>query len=89
MLGAASVIFRTAPLQLVITTYADYVHKDIVNLDDSNLYPRNTVVTFVQTTPLSHEELCYALETQIEWRNVRIVPDGNGKFKLERIPESK
>ena len=88
LIPEGSVNFLNAPVDLVLSAYADYVHKEIVNLHDSGLNPRLTF-TFVQTTPLSREELCYALETQIEWRNVRIAPDGNGKFKFERIPESK
>jgi hypothetical protein len=83
----ASVIFRTAPIALVLPAYADWVQKDVVNLHDGSL-PLGQTVTFVQTTPLSREELCYALETQNEWRNIRLVPAGD-KWKFEQITESK
>jgi hypothetical protein len=83
-----SVVFRTAPIEIALQTYADFVHKDIVNLHEGYRISCCPTFTFIQTTPLSRDELCYALETQIEWRDIRVVPDGNGKFKLERIPKS-
>lgn len=87
---AMSVVFRNAPIQLVLQTYADFVHKEIVNLQDNSwsksVYPL-TPVTFVQTTPLSREEISYALQTLIEWRDIRIAPAADGKFKLEQIPD--
>lgn len=82
-----SVNFRSAPIALVLSAYGDYVHKEIVNLHDNTL-PLGETVTFAQTTPLSRAELCYALETQIEWHHIRIVPAGD-KWKAERIPLSK
>jgi hypothetical protein len=80
-----SLKFQTAPIPMVIQTYADMVHKEVVNLPESNQINCCDVVTFVQVTPLSREEICYALETLLEWRNIRIAPDGQNKLKLEKI----
>lgn len=87
VIPAGSINLRTAPFDMILEMYADYIHKNIVNLHDYNLVPRRSEVTFTQTTPLSREELSYALGTQITWRNIRVVPYGD-KWKLERIPES-
>jgi hypothetical protein len=42
-------------------------------------------ITLAQTTPLSKNEICYALETLLGWHKIRMAPDGNGNLKLERI----
>ncbi|HEY2083125.1 MAG TPA: hypothetical protein VGI88_10100 [Verrucomicrobiae bacterium] len=81
-LQALSVNFRTAPVQLVLQTYSDFVGKRIVNPDD---VPGTPTLTFVQTTPLSKAQIVYALETQMAWRNFRLVPDDSGNLKCERI----
>jgi len=83
-----SINFHNAPIFLVLQAYSDFMHKEIVNLhDDSWLDARGPypIVTLVQTTPLSREEICYALQTLIEWNNVRIASSGDGNLKLERI----
>jgi hypothetical protein len=88
MLGALSVNFQNAPMDMVLTTYADYVQKEVVNLHDGFRMSCCPTFTFYQTTPVSREELCYALETQIGWYNIRLVPAGD-KWKWERITEPK
>jgi hypothetical protein len=70
-----------APLEIVLRVYADFLHKQIVNLQDT---PRGkATITFVQTTPLTKQEVCYALETQFAWSNLRLIPDGDKGLKLE------
>jgi hypothetical protein len=85
LLPEMSINFQSAPDQLAIQTYADFVQKQIVNLNDSSWYTCCNTVTFVQITPLSREEICYALKTLIEWHNIRMVPEGGNRLKLERI----
>jgi len=77
-----SVKFNNAPLEIVLQMYADYVGKKIVNPQDA---PRNAGITFIQTTPLTKQEICYALETLLAWNNIRLVPEGEGNLKLEYI----
>jgi hypothetical protein len=85
-----SINFRAAPVRLVVQAYADYVHKTVMNRDESirdeAFIP---FVTFAQRTPLSKEEICYALETQLAWRGIRFVPEGVSDLKIERIPAVK
>jgi hypothetical protein len=81
-LQALSVNFRSAPLQMVVQTYSDFLGKKIVNPGD---VPRFPGVTFVQTTPLSKAQILYAWETQMAWRNFRLVPDDSGNLRCERI----
>jgi hypothetical protein len=85
LVPAMSISFHAAPIGLVIETYADYTHNEVVNMHDRNSL-LNASVTLVQITPLSREEICYAMETLINWNNIRMAPDGEGKLKLERIP---
>lgn len=83
MLPRLSVNFRQAPVPLILQAYADYVGEKIVNRHDM---PWNPTVTFVQTTPLSKDQVCYAFETLMTWCNIRLVPDGSD-LKWERIHE--
>jgi len=88
LIPAMSINFHNTPIALVLETYSDFKHEELVNLQDNSWlkahgpYP---IVTLVQRTPLSREEICYALETLIEWNDIRMVPDRAGKLKLERI----
>jgi hypothetical protein len=81
-----SMNLREAPAQLVLQVYADFVHKKIVNLRDGN---GASGFSFVQTTALSREEICYALETEFAWRGIQFVPDGSGNLKIERTSARK
>jgi len=82
LLPEASVNFGNAPLGLVLQVYADYLGKTIVNPKDA---PRMATITFTQTTVLSKQEICYALETELAWSNIQLVPDGLKNVKLETI----
>jgi len=77
--------FNNAPIAIVLQVYADFVHKKIVNLDNNGGLTCCDTITFVQSAPMSRDELSYALQTLIEWHHIRMVPDANGDLKLERI----
>ena len=81
MLPSLSVVFVGVPVLMALQTYGDFLGRKIVNVHDA---PGQPTVTFVQTTPLSKAELCYAFETLMTWRNIRLVPDGSD-LKWERI----
>jgi hypothetical protein len=85
LLPAQSINFINAPAFLVLSAYADFVGKKIVNIHEA---PAKLTFSIAQTTPLSREEICYALETQIAWHDIQFVPEGND-LKLERIPAPK
>jgi len=80
-----SLNFNNAPIGLAIQTYVDFMHKEVVNLHENSV-PLWYTITLVQITPLSREEIGYALKTLIEWNSIRMAPEGEGKLKLERIP---
>lgn len=80
-----SVNLSNAPIAMVLQVYADFVHKKIVNLDNNGGLTCCDTITFVQSAPMSRDELCYALETLIQWHHIRMAPEGNGDLKLERI----
>jgi hypothetical protein len=81
LIPAKTVNFITVPIEMVIPVYGDLRGKKIVNPQDA---PRTAVITFVQTTPLSRQEICYALETQFAWVNMRLVPEGDN-LRVEQI----
>jgi hypothetical protein len=81
-----SIKFKNAPAELVLAVYADYVHKKIVNLRDGN---GASGFSLIQTTPLSKEEICYALETEFAWRGIQFVPEGSGDLRIERTSARK
>jgi len=83
LIPSLSVNFVGVPVNMVLDVHADFLGRKIVNARDA---PQIPTVTFVQTTPLSKAELCYAFETLIAWRNLRFVPDGRD-LKWERIHE--
>ena len=84
LVPAMSINFTDAPIGLAIQTYADFMHKEVVNMQDNSV-PLWHTITLIQSAPLSRTEIGYALETLIEWNNIRMAPDGNDKLKLEKI----
>jgi hypothetical protein len=85
MIPTHSVNFWQVPIKLVLTTYADYAGKKILNLDEA---PARATITFNQTTSLSKEEVLYAFETEFEWNHIRLVPEGDD-LKVEQIKTPK
>ena len=81
-----SVNFLRAPVQLVLQTYSDFAGK---KLDNITGVPGRPGLTLRQTTPLSRDEIIYAIETQIAWRNIHLVPETNGVFKCEWVPPTR
>lgn len=81
-----SINFHSAPIHLAIQAYADYVQKEAVNLHDNSWLSCCDVplITLTQVTPLSRGEIIYALDTLFNWNNVRMIPEGAGKLKIER-----
>lgn len=88
LLPASSVNFQSAPVGLVIQTCADFHRKEIADVPASMNQvgvSGSLTITFSQTTPLSREEIGYALETELAWSNIRLVPDGLKSVKLDTI----
>ena len=76
-----SVIFRTLPLSMVLPVYEDFANRKIINQAEAP----PVQITLVQQTPLSREEICYAMETLFAWNNVRLHTNDNKTLKIERL----
>jgi len=80
-----SINFRAAPIDSVLTAYADYVHKTL--LKSPNIPPTATI-TLVQQTPLTRKEMLQALDAVLAMNNVAMVPIGEKFIKVVPLAEA-
>lgn len=82
MIPSGSIIFEEASLSLVLMIYAEYRDS---NLDQNSPLPtphNRKDVFLIMQTPLTKEEVIYALETVIGWHGIKCVPAATGQLKV-------
>jgi type II secretory pathway component GspD/PulD (secretin) len=84
LLPELSVNFHAAPIDLVLQTYADFVHK--ILLRSPNI-PTTTAVTFVQQVPVTKTEMIHALDAQLAMYNIAMIPTGDKFIKVVPVSE--
>lgn len=79
LLPELSVNFHSAPIDLVLQAYADYVHRTLLRSPNINA---QTTVTLVQQNPLTKTELVQALDAVLAMNNIAMVPIGEKFIKV-------
>ena len=80
-----SINFRAAPIDLVLQTYADYVHKTLLRAPNS---PGTSTITLVQQNPLTKKEVIQALDAVLAMNNIAMVPIGDKFVKVVLLTEA-
>ena len=80
-----SINFHAQPIDGVLQTYADFVHK--ILLRSPNIQPTATI-TFVQQIPLTKTEMIHALDAVLLMNNVAMIPIGDKFIKVVPITEA-
>lgn len=85
LLPELSVNFHSAPIDLVLQTYADYVHRTLLRSPNINA---QTTVTLVQQNPLTKTELVQALDAVLAMNNIAMVPIGDKFIKVVPLADA-
>jgi general secretion pathway protein D len=85
LLPELSVNFHAAPIDLVLQTYADFVHRTLLR---SPTIPAQTTITLVQQNPLTKTELVEALDAVLALNNIAMVPIGEKFIKVVPLAEA-
>ncbi|HXS69085.1 MAG TPA: secretin N-terminal domain-containing protein, partial [Candidatus Polarisedimenticolia bacterium] len=84
LLPELSVNFHAAPIDLVLQTYADFVHRTLLRSPNINA---QTTVTLVQQNPLTKTELVQAMDAVLAMNNIAMVPIGEKFIKVVPIAD--
>jgi general secretion pathway protein D len=79
LLPELSVNFHAAPIDLVLQTYADFVHRTLLRSPNINAA---TTVTLVQQNALTKTELIEAMDAVLAMNNIAMVPIGDKFIKV-------
>lgn len=79
LLPELSVNFHAAPIDLVLQTYADFVHRTLLRSPNVNA---QTTVTLVQQNALTKTELVQAMDAVLALNNIAMVPIGDKFIKV-------
>lgn len=80
-----SINFHQAPVEQVLQTYADFVHKTLLR---SPAIPTTTAITLVQQNALTRTELIHALDAALAMNNIAMVPIGEKFIKVVPLAEA-
>src|SRR3569833_622702 len=80
-----SINFHAQPIEGVLQTYADLVHK--ILLRSPNI-PANATITLVQQVPVTRSELIHALDAELALNNIAMVPIGDKFIKVVLLTEA-
>lgn len=81
MLPALSINFQNVPLAKVLEVYGEYVGHPVNNLQSTPF----ALIYFVQQNPLSKGQICYGLETVIDWNGVRLSTNQDNTLSIQKI----
>jgi len=84
LLPELSVNFHAAPIDLVLQTYADFVHRTLLRSPNINA---QTTVTLVQQNPLTKTELVQAMDAVLAMNNIAMVPIGEKFIKVVPVAD--
>ncbi|MDB6038264.1 MAG: gspD, partial [Verrucomicrobiales bacterium] len=79
LLPELSVNFHAVPIDLVLQTYADYVHRTLLRSPNINA---QTTITLVQQNPLTKTELVQAFDAVLAMNGVAMLPIGEKFIKV-------
>ena len=79
LLPELSVNFHAAPIDLVLSAYADYVHRTLLRSPSINA---QATITLVQQNPLTRTELIQALDAVLAMNNIAMIPIGEKFIKV-------
>jgi type II secretory pathway component GspD/PulD (secretin) len=85
LLPELSVNFHAAPIDLVLQTYADFVHRTLLRSPNINA---QTTVTLVQQNALTKTELVEALDAVLALNNIAMVPIGDKFVKVVPLADA-
>jgi general secretion pathway protein D len=80
-----SLNFHAQPIEGVLQTYADFVHKTLLR---SPSIPTTTTINLVQQNPLTRTELIHALDVVLAMNNIAMVPIGDKFIKVVPLSEA-
>ncbi len=80
-----SINFHAQPIDGVLQTYADLVHK--ILLRSPNI-PSTATITLVQQVPVTRTELIHALDAELALNNIAMVPIGEKFIKVVLLTEA-
>lgn len=84
LLPELSVNFHAAPIDLVLQTYADFVHRTLLRSPSIN---GQATITLVQQNPLTKTELIQAMDAVLAMNNIAMVPIGDKFIKVVPVTD--
>lgn len=84
LLPELSVNFHAAPIDLVLQTYADFVHRTLLRSPSIN---QQATITLVQQNPLTKTELIQAMDAVLAMNNIAMVPIGDKFIKVVPVTD--
>lgn len=84
LLPELSVNFHAAPIDLVLQTYADFVHRTLLRSPSIN---SQATITLVQQNPLTKTELIQAMDAVLAMNNIAMVPIGDKFIKVVPVTD--
>ncbi|HWD92328.1 MAG TPA: secretin N-terminal domain-containing protein [Verrucomicrobiae bacterium] len=85
LLPELSVNFHAAPIDLVLQTYADFVHRTLLRSPNVNA---QTTITLVQQNALTKTELIEAMDAVLAMNNIAMVPIGDKFVKVVPLADA-
>ena len=85
LLPELSVNFHAAPIDLVLQTYADFVHRTLLRSPNVNA---QTTITLVQQNPLTKTELIEAMDAVLAMNNIAMIPIGEKFIKVVPLADA-
>jgi len=85
LLPALSINFHQQPIEGVLQTYADFVHKTLLR---SPNVPTTTTITLVQQNTLTATEAVHALDAVLAMNNIAMIPIGEKFIKVVPLAEA-
>jgi general secretion pathway protein D len=84
-LPALSINFQGVPVDKVLQVYAEYVGRTLLRSPSINA---QTLITLVQTTPLTKTEIIHALDAELAMNNIAMIPIGDKFIKVVPLAEA-
>ncbi len=85
LIPAGSIKFRQAPIDLVLTAYADYVKKTLLR---SPNIPATATITLDQQNDLTRTEIIHAFDAVLAMNNIAMVPIGDKFIKVVLLSDA-
>jgi general secretion pathway protein D len=85
LLPELSINFHAAPIELVLSTYADFVKRTLLR---SPNVPAQATITLVQQNPLTRTEIVHALDAVLAMNNIAMIPVGDKFIKVVLLTEA-